>query len=110
MTAITLAAERLQREEDAGLSYPEARSAAWTAALIPQINALFAVGIVSLPGMMTGQILGGTPPDLAARYQILIMFVIASATAIGVTGGVLLSVRALFDSEARLRLERLTGG
>ena len=43
---------------------------AMQAALIPQVNTLFAVGLVSLPGMMTGQILSGVPPLIAARYQI----------------------------------------
>lgn len=84
MTATTLAAERLEREEDAGLPYPEARSAAWTAALIPQINAMFAVGIVSLPGMMTGQILSGVDPLIAVRYQIVVMAMILQAAGYGV--------------------------
>jgi len=84
MTAITLAAERLQREEEAGLSFPQARSAAWTAALIPQINALFSVGIVSLPGMMTGQILSGVDPLIAVRYQIVVMAMILQASGYGV--------------------------
>lgn len=76
MTAITLAAERLERELVADMSFEQARSAAWTAALIPQINALFAVGIVSLPGMMTGQILSGVDPLIAVRYQIVVMVMI----------------------------------
>ena len=76
MTAITLSAERLERELVADMSFEQARSAAWTAALIPQINALFAVGIVSLPGMMTGQILSGVDPLIAVRYQIVVMAMI----------------------------------
>ncbi len=75
--------------------------------MIPIINAMSAVGLISIPGMMTGQILGGTAPGLAARYQILIMFLIAGCTAMSVTGTVLISVRVLFDSEHRLRPERL---
>jgi putative ABC transport system permease protein len=48
--------------------------------MIPNVNALFAVGIVSLPGMMTGQILAGVSPFIAARYQIMVMcMVFASA-------------------------------
>lgn len=70
---ISIAAERLEREQAAGVSFERARSAAWTAALNPQINALFAVGIVSLPGMMTGQILSGVDPLIAGRHQIVVM-------------------------------------
>ena len=47
------------------------------------------------------------PPEQAARYQILIMFLIASAVAIGVTGSVLLALRAMFDRDHRLRVDRL---
>ena len=69
MTAITLAAERLARESDGGMDFEAARSAAWSAALIPQINSLLAVGLVSLPGMMTGQILSGVDPLIAVLLQ-----------------------------------------
>jgi putative ABC transport system permease protein len=51
----------------------EARRSAFKTALIPIINMLFAVGIVSLPGMMTGQILSGVSPLIAAKYQIVVM-------------------------------------
>lgn len=79
MTAITLAAERLERELSIGANFEDARAAAWSAALIPQINALLAVGIVSLPGMMTGQILSGVDPLIAVRYQIVVMAMILQA-------------------------------
>ena len=46
--------------------------------MIPQVNALLAVGLVSLPGMMTGQILSGIEPLTAARYQIMVMCMIFS--------------------------------
>ena len=65
------------------------------------------VGLVTVPGMMTGQILGGSDPTQAARYQIMILFVIAGATALGTAGVVLLALRSLFDAEGRLRPERL---
>ncbi|HNP36145.1 MAG TPA: ABC transporter permease [Woeseiaceae bacterium] len=84
MTAITLAAERLAREEAAGVDYNNARGVAWNAALIPQINALLAVGIVSLPGMMTGQILSGVDPLTAVRYQIVVMAMILQSAAFAV--------------------------
>ena len=59
--------------------YTDARKIALDAALIPQINALLAVGLVSLPGMMTGQILSGVSPLIAARYQIMVMCMIFGA-------------------------------
>ncbi len=75
--------------------------------LIPILNSMSVVGLVTIPGMMTGQMLGGTDPALAARYQIMIMFLVASATALGVGLAVLLSVRSCFDDETRLRVERI---
>ena len=72
------------------------------AGLIPILNAMSVAGMVTIPGMMTGQILGGTEPGMAARYQILVMFLIAGATVAGTTGVVLLAVRALFDERGRL--------
>src|SRR5260370_14082226 len=67
--------------------------------LIPTINAMMVVGIVSLPGMMTGQLLAGASPVEAVKYQILIMFLIASAAALGTVSVVLLSYRRLFNDE-----------
>ena len=66
--------------------------------LIPIINSMMVVGIVSLPGMMTGQILAGASPLEAVKYQIVIMFLIASGTALGTVSVVLLSYRRLFNS------------
>ncbi len=51
--------------------------------MIPTLNSMAIMGIVSLLGMKTGQILGGASPDTAVRYQIVIMFVIATSTALG---------------------------
>jgi putative ABC transport system permease protein len=65
--------------------------------LIPTINAMMVVGVVSLPGMMTGQILAGADPVEAVKYQIVIMFLIASATALGTVSAVLLTYRRLFN-------------
>lgn len=79
MTAVSLAAERVRSELGHGAPWIEARNTAFQAAMIPVINALFAVGLVSLPGMMTGQILSGVSPLLAARYQVLIMCLIFAA-------------------------------
>jgi putative ABC transport system permease protein len=75
--------------------------------MIPIINAMAAAGLVSLPGMMTGQILAGSPPLEAVKYQILIMFLIASGTGLGTITAVMLGSRRLFDERERLRLDRL---
>ncbi|RTZ59091.1 MAG: ABC transporter permease [Gammaproteobacteria bacterium] len=76
MNAISLAAERYHDETSRGADYQTARNAAFRTALIPITNSLFAVGLVSLPGMMTGQILSGIDPLIAARYQIMVMAMI----------------------------------
>ncbi|HJN53216.1 MAG: iron export ABC transporter permease subunit FetB [Pseudomonadales bacterium] len=75
--------------------------------MIPTINSMAAAGIVSLPGMMTGQILSGTEPVEAVKYQILIMFLIAAGTGFGAICAVWLGSRRLFDDRDRLRLDRL---
>jgi len=75
--------------------------------LIPILNAMMAAGLVSLPGMMTGQILGGNPPMTAVTYQILIMFLIAGGTGLGTVTAIWLGCRRLFDGRQRLRLDRL---
>jgi putative ABC transport system permease protein len=76
-------------------------------ALIPIINSMSAAGLVSLPGMMTGQILAGNPPVEAVKYQILIMFLIAGGTGLGTLAALWLGSRRLFDTRQRLRLDRL---
>ena len=82
MNSVSLAAERLYSELDHHGDYARARSTAFQAALIPITNSLLAVGLVSLPGMMTGQILAGTSPLIAARYQIIVMCMIFSSAGI----------------------------
>jgi putative ABC transport system permease protein len=67
--------------------------------LTPTINSMMVVGIVSLPGMMTGQILAGTSPVEAVKYQIVIIFLIASATALGTLIAVLFGFRRLFSAD-----------
>ena len=73
MNAVSLAAERFSAESERGKDYAQCRNIALTAALIPITNSLFAVGLVALPGMMTGQILSGIDPLIAVRYQIMVM-------------------------------------
>jgi putative ABC transport system permease protein len=76
-------------------------------ALMPTINSMSATGVVSLPGMMTGQILGGVPPAEAVKYQIFVMFLIAGGTGLGAVTAVLGGVYRLTDGRHRLRLDRL---
>lgn len=76
--------------------------------MIPMINAMAAAGIVSLPGMMTGQILSGTEPMEAVKYQILIMFLITAGTGFAAMLATWIGARHLFDDRQRLRLERLS--
>ena len=75
--------------------------------LIPILNAMSAAGLVSIPGMMTGQILSGVDPIEAVKYQILIMFLIAGGTGIGVVCAVHMAAARLSDNRHRLRLDRL---
>lgn len=82
---------------------------ALNAGMIPTINAMSAAGIVSLPGMMTGQILAGVDPIEAVKYQIAIMFLISGGAGLGLLAAVLAGARRLTDSRHRLRLDRLTG-
>lgn len=79
MNVLSLAIERFEKELATTQSFEEARNISFKSALIPQINSLLAVGLVSLPGMMTGQILSGIDPLVAVRYQIMIMSTILSS-------------------------------
>ena len=90
MNAVSLAGERLYSELDHDNDFPRARNIAFQAAMIPVINSLLAVGLVSLPGMMTGQILAGTSPTIAARYQIIVMCMIFSSA--GISAALFLSL------------------
>lgn len=81
MNALSLAIERFE-EEIQRVKFTNAREIAFKACMIPQINSLLAVGVVALPGMMTGQILSGVDPLIAVRYQIMIMTMILSSAGI----------------------------
>jgi putative ABC transport system permease protein len=85
MNAVSLAAERLESELARSVEYAEARATALNTSLIPLVNSLFAVGLVSLPGMMTGQILSGVSPFVAAKYQIVVMCMIFGASGMSAT-------------------------
>jgi len=79
MTNISLALERLHAELENGVAFQRARDIAFKTSMIPVINSLLAVGLISLPGMMTGQILSGVSPLIAVRYQIMVMCMIFGA-------------------------------
>jgi putative ABC transport system permease protein len=98
---------RLMLGHSADQAIARVRTESLHTGLIPIINAMAASGIVSLPGMMTGQILAGNPPIEAVKYQILIMFLIAGTCGFSALVAVWLGTRRLFDQRDRLRLDRL---
>ncbi len=122
MTGISLGLDSLTslaRQERAGIEAqlilgrsrwqamrPIARRAVRTG-FTPMLNSMAAAGVVFLPGMMTGQILAGAPPEQAVKYQILLLFLIAGATGFGTLTAIMGSVWRLTDSRHRLRLDRL---
>jgi len=91
MNAVSLAAERFESESGRGETYLEARRIALRAALIPLINSFLAVGLVSFPGMMTGQILSGVAPLIAVRYQVMVMCMVFGSA--GISAAVYLVLR-----------------
>ncbi|MCX7892076.1 MAG: iron export ABC transporter permease subunit FetB [Burkholderiales bacterium] len=118
MNAAALALERLASEMDAhraeveawlalgatpGQASAEAARRATVAAMIPAVNALAVVGVVSLPGMMTGQILAGADPALAVRYQLVVMFMLTAATGITAAIAVQAYRRTFFTPAAQLK-------
>lgn len=76
--------------------------------LIPIINQMSAAGIITLPGIMTGQMLAGMDPVEAVKYQILLMFLLAGGSGLAALGAVYMAAASITDSRHRLRLERLT--
>lgn len=82
MNSVSLAAERLHAELGRCVPYDDAKKIALQASLIPVVNSLLAVGLVSIPGMMTGQILSDVSPLIAVRYQIMVMCMVFGAAGI----------------------------
>lgn len=99
---------RLMLGQSASTAISDIRRESMRVGLVPIVNAMAAAGVISLPGMMTGQILAGAPPLEAVKYQILIMFLIASGTGYGTLAAVWLGSKRLFDERERLRLDRLS--
>ena len=79
MNSLSISSERFESEYELSQNYIQSRNKAYIAGLIPVTNSFLAVGLVSIPGMMTGQILSGVSPLIAARYQIMIMGMIYSS-------------------------------
>ncbi len=122
LTGVSLCLDKLLDELDERRRLVEADlslgASAWEAArepvagavrrgMIPIINTMSVVGLVSLPGMMTGQILAGADPLDAVAYQIVVMFMLAAATALGCILIAWLVFRRVFDAKHRLRVERI---
>lgn len=103
--------ERVEMELSLGATAWEAARPALTDAvrrgMIPILNSMAVVGIVSLPGMMTGQILQGASPLDAVKYQIVVMFMLAASTSLGCMSVALLVVRRLFNERHQLRTDRI---
>ena len=78
--------------------------------MIPIINQMSAAGIITLPGMMTGQILAGMPPFEAAKYQIFVLFLLAGGSGLGALAATYVAVWRTTDVRDRLRLDRLRQG
>jgi putative ABC transport system permease protein len=83
-------------------------SRAVSVAITPTVQRLAVLGIVSIPGMLSGQVLAGSSPVIAARYQIIIMFLISFNAVLGVSVLVHLASRRVLDATHRLRRDLLT--
>jgi len=103
--------EQIDQRLALGETYAEAvadiRAQAVHTGLIPVMNGMAAAGLVSLPGIMTGQILAGAPPVEAVKYQIVIMLFLTASTGMGLLIAVWSGCRRLFDERERLRPDRL---
>ncbi len=99
--------QRLLCGETALQALNDIRRASLRAGMLPIMNALATAGVVNLPGMMTGQILAGSPPLEAVKYQILILFLIAASNGLGILIALFIASQRLFDHRQRLRLDRM---
>jgi len=103
MNSVSIAGERLGAEIKRDVPFDEARTVALKASLIPITNSLFAVGLVSLPGMMTGQILSGVSPFIAARYQIMVMCMVYGSA--GISSAIFLAmIKTNFEKQETIDL------
>lgn len=98
---------RLALGETVTQAFASVLSASVRRGIIPSVNQMSAAGIITLPGVMTGQIMAGMSPVDAVKYQILIMFVLCGASSLAATGCAFATMRFLTDKRQRLRLDRL---
>ena len=82
----------------------KAKREAVKAAMIPTLNSMMTVGLVALPGMMTGQILAGANPVIATKYQIIVMLMIASTVTVTSILFVNLSMRRYFSKGQQIKM------
>lgn len=99
--------QRLMLGQESHEVIQQIRNDAIRTGMIPIINSMAIAGIVSLPGMMTGQILSGTPPAEAVKYQILIFYMISAGSGFGIMFAVWQISKNMFDSRQRLLIEQL---
>jgi len=99
--------QRLILGQSASEAVGDIRRQSIRSGMTPIINSMATAGLVSLPGMMTGQILGGSSPMEAVHYQIMIMFLICAGTGFGTIAAIRGVERRLFDGRHRLRLDAL---
>ncbi|KZV94708.1 hypothetical protein EXIGLDRAFT_736452 [Exidia glandulosa HHB12029] len=76
-------------------------------ALLPVINQMSVIGLIAIPGMMTGAILGGSSVEQAARLQMVIMFMISASTALAAMTSIVIALLIVVDGEHRIRDERV---
>jgi putative ABC transport system permease protein len=100
MNVLSLGIERFEKELDASKDFVQSRNSAFRASMIPQVNTLLAVGLVALPGMMTGQILSGVSPLMAVRYQIMVMAMLLGTAGITLVVYFLIRQRRITDNSA----------
>ena len=95
MNTVSIAAERFESELRHDVPIAQAKRIAFQSGMIPVINSMFAVGLVALPGMMTGQILSGVTPLVAVRYQIVVMAMLFAASGLSAALYLQLSSKAV---------------
>lgn len=99
---------RLALGAPASVAFSPLQRSALRSGMIPIINQMSAAGLITLPGMMTGQILAGMPPFEAAKYQIFVLLLLAGGAGLGAVCAVQVAIRRMTDDRERLRLDRIT--
>jgi putative ABC transport system permease protein len=108
----SLASERTAVEAQLALgatryaALAQVQRSALRSGMIPIVNQMSAAGVITLPGMMTGQILAGMSPFEAAKYQVFVLFLLCGASCLGALGATLAAAWRATDDRHRLRLDR----